>query len=430
MSGSTNTHAKLAPSGASCWTTCTASVRHVELNQHRIPEERDSVFSLEGTQAHDYAEEVLTGEKLISDLPEDFQEAVKVYTDECQRIQALHPDYEIFVEEKAPLWYSPDDNGTVDFAAVGNNHVFIRDLKHGAGVFVKVEGNKQLAIYAKSLVVSLEDDGFYEFEPDAIIDIGIAQPRHHVGDPVRNWVITLADLNDFCKDIEDAVELIASGDTVYAPSEDACRWCDVRLFCEARNAELTVGMPETPTGIDFLAALPKLDQRGEVPKHNKKTIPERLDASFGRAMNDSDLLEIYKRKKGLQALLKDVDDYFLERGLAGDPVEGTKMVMGNEGNRKWVDETAAETFLANQKVCKADRSKSVLISLAQAEKLPELKDKLNPKSDLFSTRFANRFKALTHRAPGREVIALEDDKRPSVSVALDALPELDDDDLV
>ena len=56
------------------------------------------------------------------------------------------------VEERVPLFYRPQDGGTVDFAAISQERVQILDLKYGKGVIVEAEENKQLAIYAKSLI--------------------------------------------------------------------------------------------------------------------------------------------------------------------------------------------------------------------------------------------------------------------------------------
>jgi hypothetical protein len=424
---------------------CTASVRHVELNQHRIPERNDSVYSLEGTEAHDYCEQILNEEKTLEDIPEEFRDPVKVYLDECNRIQEENPELEAFIEEAVPLWYSepkppvdefgveiPDvpksewhqDTGTVDFAAVGEDKVFVRDLKYGAGVYVAVEGNSQQAIYAMSLVADLEKLGYYTFAPDTMVDIGIVQPRHHLGEPVRSWVLSLADLRDFCEDIENTVKDIHDGKVKFAPSDSACQWCDVRLFCNARNAELTKGMPEDPTGIDFLAALPTMDNRGDVPAHNKLPIEERIEVSFDREMTDEDLVQIYQRRKGLTTLLKDVEDYLTEKAMSGTPVEGTKLVMGREGNRVWADEAKGETFLANQHIAKADRTVAKLVSITQAEKL--LGDKLNEKSPDYAPRTASRLKELTFRSPAQKVLAPESDKREAVDSGLESLPQLDD----
>jgi hypothetical protein len=424
---------------------CTASIRHVELNTHRIPKRNDTVFSLEGTEAHDYSEEILNLEKTLEDIPEDFRTPVGVYVDECNRIQEENPDMEVFIEEAVPLWYAEppevvdedgasfapprfgkQPTGTVDFAAVGDDKVFVRDLKYGAGVYVKVEGNTQQAIYAMSLVVDLEKQGFYTFAPDTEIDIGIVQPRHHLGEPVRNWVITLADLKDFCEDIENTVEDIREGVVEFAPGDDTCQWCDVRLFCEARNAEITKGMPGEGSGIDFLSALPKLDKRGEVPTHNKKETNVRVEEiTAPHCISEADLVRIYERKKGITTLLKDIEDYLTEQALAGTPVDGTKLVMGREGNRAWIDAEKGDKFLAGQKISKADRTKSVLITLTQAEKL--LGDALNPKSPDYKPRTASRMKELTFRSPAQKVLATEDDKRDAVTSGLEALPTLEGD---
>jgi hypothetical protein len=99
--------------------------------------------------------------------------------------------------------------------------------------------------------------------------------------------------------------------------------------------------------------------------------------------------------------------------------------MGREGNRAWVDTDKADKFLANQKIPKADRTVSVLVSLTVATKL--LGDKLNEKSPEYAPRTASRMKELTFRSPAQKVLATEDDKRDAVSSGLEALPALEGD---
>ena len=162
--------------------------------------DKGSVYADEGTQAHDWAEKVLSGRILIDEVPEDFRPHVAFYVNHCESL--LKPGFTRYVESKVPLFYSPQDNGTMDFAAVSDDVVRVRDYKHGAGVLVDAVDNPQLAIYALSLIRDLHGSMLYEFHPATLVDIGIVQPRHHADNPIRLWVISLADLEKFCEEIE------------------------------------------------------------------------------------------------------------------------------------------------------------------------------------------------------------------------------------
>lgn len=393
MSGSTNTHSKLSPSGAKRWSHCTASNEYLEQNAHRIPEERESPYAAEGTRAHDYAEAVLLGKLQLEDVPSDFRPYIKVYVDECKS-HATAGGIE-YVEAKVPLFYRPEDTGTVDFAYITEDAIFIIDLKYGAGVAVDAEENDQLAIYARSLVDDL--DMFYDFKGETKVSIRIVQPRHHGKDPVSIWDITVAELRDYTTRIGEVAEAIQNGgETMFAPSEDACRWCPAKGFCTARLEKA-------------LEALPAFDLEDEAPY--------KVDA---KAFTDEHLVKLYKQSKYINKVLSDVADYLEDRALAGDPAAGTKVVAGREGNRAWVDELAAERFLANKGLKQSERLNMTVISPAAAEKLLDeaLKVKRTKKS----------FESLITRSQGKLTLALAEDKRPAVMVGLDALDELDNEE--
>ena len=125
-------HSKLAPSSASRWTVCTASPAFIEANQDRIPKDNGSAYADEGTLAHDWAKKILLGESEITDLPEDLVEPVGFYLNHCRRIEESNGGTK-FVERQVPLFYRPQDNGTVDFALLTAKALRFRDYKHGEG---------------------------------------------------------------------------------------------------------------------------------------------------------------------------------------------------------------------------------------------------------------------------------------------------------
>ena len=375
LSGSHNAHARLAPSASKQWTKCTASLAYIEANRHRVPEDTGSRYAEEGTKAHDYAAAVLTGKMAPSEIPDgaesrdpdfpdsDFRTPVTAYVEHCLALvpEGKKPEVEVSV----PLFYQPEQSGTCDFAMVAQDRVVVRDYKHGVGVLVRSEENTQLAIYTLSLV--RDYDLLYNFGPDTGIDMAVFQPRHHEGAEQAPWVTTLADLEAFCKDIEyraiqartavDRVQeklncggrdftakeiLEAAPGAKFAPGEgddSPCRWCDARGFCDARAAHCIEPMaPFVRDPVEFISAMPSEDDpEGATPE-------ERLLTTLDGPLSDETLVGFYRSWGRLKAFFSDVADYLAQRAEEGRPAQGTKLVLGREGNREWADEDAAETF--------------------------------------------------------------------------------------
>ncbi len=484
-SGSDNEHARLSPSSADRWTRCSGSIllesqnpdkllmlaadkvrklipyleslppQEIKEHEHRAmklamdlyngktqlgflkPQDRQdilrsegSVASRSGVRAHDFAEAILNGRMTKDELPDEFRHSVGGYVDHCL---AIVPEGETpLVEAKVPLWYSPTENGTVDFAVVTSDRVIIRDYKNGAGKLVRHTENLQLGVYALSLVKDHEESGLISFEPDTLIDIRAYQPNHHEAADLEPWLITLKDLEDFCRPIEESVEKIRAGEFEFNPSEEACCFCSLRGSCEARAAHLTqmLDNPDTGnSGLDLLALLPDDDEIPDMTKKEFKAAPvaERLTSRVefatmghtGTALDDETLVALWNKRSEIGKFLDDVDEYLSARVLSGEKVEGLKICLGREGNREWTNEEAADTFLKGQKLKEDERYNFKLKSPTQIELL--LKEKLET-----STRTANRFKELVSRSAPKRVIAPLDDKRPEVSLAVDLLPDDDD----
>jgi hypothetical protein len=407
MSGSSNAHARLSPSSSKRWLSCTASTSYIRDNAERIPPERESPYAAEGTLAHDYAEAVLNGTLDIEEVPEDFRPHIRLYVDHCRA--AAGTESEVMVEVRVPLFYSPQETGTADFVAIRPDRIIVRDKKYGQGVPVEAEDNTQLAIYAWSVIDDLTKTGLYSFPPDFVVDIGIVQPRYRGKDPVRIWETTVAELAELALHIAQVADLIAVGEGLrFAPSEDACRWCPAKAICPARAAD---AFPE-PEGIDMtaaLAALPDLDK-----DEKKLGAEDRIAVRFGSAVSDEVMVAIHSRSRAIRAWLDDIEEHLTERALLGDPAPGTKLVQGRAGNRKWLDEGAAEALLKRH-LKTEERYTRKLISPTQAEEVLNLAER--------NRNFRVKFEDLVGRSEGRPVLALESDKRPAVSTssALDAL---------
>lgn len=419
-SGSHNTHSRLSPSSAKQWLNCTASIGYVKSLESRLPADNSTDYSREGTLAHDYAADVLLGKTTVLELPEDFRPHIETYVSHCHEVTpegAL-----VLVEQRVPLFYMPEENGTTDFMAITEDRVVVRDLKYGAGVLVYAEDNEQLAIYALSAIRSLQDDGLFLFHPATQVSIAPVQPRHREAQGVEPWELTLADLEAFCEPIQKTADLIRSNEGLqFVPGEDTCRWCRAKAVCTSRARALSEAF-EAPhiEGIDLLSLLPDLTK-----DEKKLSVEERISTALGAAdpdvldaLDDETLVKMYAATKGIASFLDDVAEYLKTKADQGQPVEGTKLVMGREGNRAWSDEETADAWLKNQGLKQEDRYDQKLKSPTKIEEA--LKEKLAT-----VTRTRKRFDELVSRSAAKPVLALASDKRPAVESLVALLPDVE-----
>lgn len=467
MSGSHNTHARKAPSDSHRWTTCTSALAYERMFALATAgsldrDEKDelnvllgrfgvsfaeaahsgyiadtgSSYANEGTEAHDWAEKVLLNQVKLMELPEKFRDPVGIYVQECRRLAQESEGFEPFIEAQVPLFYNTADTGTMDFGIASSKKVAVRDYKHGAGQFVDVEENSQLAIYAYSFMLWLEDEGYYTFDPDTEVEIGIVQPRHHQGPPVRIWTLSYHDLKLFCDNIQRIHDIVDSGEGCEFAPGSACKWCGVKAFCAARLKSLTEGLPTLEGGneADFLADMPYFDDRGSESAFQRKYAdPEERISKYAEdygIIPVARMVAIYKARKGIAAFIKDVEKHLTNLALSGTPAPGTKLVMGREGNTAWIDEAGADELLQYAGIPEESRHVTKLVSVTQAKEL--LGDRINDKkkkNPLFDPQIFENWSNVIGRSPGKKTLALENDKRPAVESSIDDMPEFDDEDM-
>lgn len=376
-------HASLSPSSSSRWLNCVGSLRVIdEAFPDGVPDQ-SSVYSIEGSIAHDAAEEAATKRLgLINtassswrlkvsdrdDIPEMEQHA-EFYAETLDMILKSHPsDHKpiVLLEQKVDtgiegIW------GTSDAILLVAGHLYVVDYKYGMGVQVASKENTQMMLYALGALNTIEEvfgDMFGEIEH---IHMVIVQPR--TATPVSESETSRAELEQWAKDtvIPRAEQALArEGDVV--PSEEACRWCPAAGVCATR-AEAVIHE-------DF------------------GTPPETL--------SPEELSEHLENISEIEKWCKDVREYSLQKMYEyGEEIPGFKSVLRN-GRRTIKDQQGAIQALVDAGYPKEK------ISRVQTETLSKLEKTTGGPEEL-----QNVLGKLLFVSEGKPAIAKAEDSSPS-----------------
>jgi hypothetical protein len=371
-------HSKLPPSSASRWSVCTASVEFIAANAKSLPVQ-DWTLADEGSRAHEAARVMLTasGEPIFDN--EEMKKHVFAYVRFCEML--TEPDDRVLTEYRVPLFYLPSERGTVDRAHFNSKRIYIADLKYGVGVSVEARNNKQLAIYAESLIRVQEQ--IEDIPDDMLVTLAIFQPRDRNNpEPVRLWVLTRGELREFTRKIFVAANtILCDGSPQFVPGPH----CD-KSFCPARGickAYATQG----------LAAI----NADEAP----------VDVVLDRAMTVLPSLTREQRQRviaGKSAMIKwleEVENQEVAELMQGAPSQQFKLVEGKT-NRQWADPDKATKELLNHLTHDQiyPPIPAEIISPAQAEKLVKDKAVITP---------------LVTKPPGKPTLVPITDKRTALS---------------
>ncbi len=221
-------HAHASPSSSEQWLNCPASV-----TQARGRQRKATVYTREGSAAHQLAERILTartkGKNLSGvrsiliegeDVPvtEEMVDAVDTYVSYVLGLKGAKLFETVVKVETADdleaLW------GTADTIVikVPRREVEIVDFKYGQGVFVPAD-TPQFRIYAIGVLDYLGP--FVEIDK---VRLTVVQPR--AGDtPIRSSIIPVGELVQWQKDVlVPALRRLKAGDATEKPG-DHCRWC-------------------------------------------------------------------------------------------------------------------------------------------------------------------------------------------------------------
>ncbi len=382
-------HALLSASGAHRWLECTPSAQ-LEL---QFPQST-SEYAEEGTAAHELCE--LTARYWLGEISEaeyenqrDELAKGKYYNAEMQECAN---DYAKFVAEKTAAAretcedaftalevrvdfskYVKDGFGTGDCIIVSDNVLEIIDFKYGKGVRVEAAGNPQMKLYA--LGAYLEYNTLFDIDS---VRMTIFQPR--LSGVQSSDEITVKELLEWAeKYVKPRAKLAYKGEGEFAPSEEVCKFCRAKAQCKARADKNLKLFDEAP---DILLLTPE------------------------------DAGKILEQAGDIQSWLADLESLVSSTLLAGQPVEGWKMVEGRS-NRRFTDELKV---VAAMKAAGYDESllyERKLITLTQMEK------------DFGKKAVAETLGELIVKPQGKPTLAPAKDKRPEFRSEEQLLAEFD-----
>jgi len=382
-------HALLSASGAHRWLECTPSAQ-LEL---QFPQST-SEYAEEGTAAHELCE--LTARYWLGEISEaeyenqrDELAKGKYYNAEMQECAN---DYAKFVAEKTAAAretcedaftalevrvdfskYVKDGFGTGDCIIVSDNVLEIIDFKYGKGVRVEAAGNPQMKLYA--LGAYLEYNTLFDIDS---VRMTIFQPR--LSGVQSSDEITVKELLEWAeKYVKPRAKLAYKGEGEFAPSEEVCKFCRAKAQCKARADKNLELFDEAP---DVLLLTPE------------------------------DAGKILEQAGDIQSWLADLESLVSSTLLAGQPVEGWKMVEGRS-NRRFTDELKV---VAAMKAAGYDESllyERKLITLTQMEK------------DFGKKAVAETLGELIVKPQGKPTLAPAKDKRPEFRLEEQLLAEFD-----
>ena len=382
-------HALLSASGAHRWLECTPSAQ-LEL---QFPQST-SEYAEEGTAAHELCE--LTARYWLGEIREaeyenqrDELAKGKYYNAEMQECAN---DYAKFVAEKTAAAretcedaftalevrvdfskYVKDGFGTGDCIIVSDNVLEIIDFKYGKGVRVEAAGNPQMKLYA--LGAYLEYNTLFDIDS---VRMTIFQPR--LSGVQSSDEITVKELLEWAeKYVKPRAKLAYKGEGEFAPSEEVCKFCRAKAQCKARADKNLKLFDEAP---DVLLLTPE------------------------------DAGKILEQAGDIQSWLADLESLVSSTLLAGQHVEGWKMVEGRS-NRRFADELKVVDAMKAAGYDESLLYERKLITLTQMEK------------DFGKKAVAETLGELIVKPQGKPTLAPAKNKRPEFRPEEQLLAEFD-----
>lgn len=364
-------HSKLlSPSSMARILACPGSVKASE----NIPD-RDTSFSLEGTDAHELAsvrvhqalgEKIDFNPKILSfysvEMEDYISEYVSYFLEKLEEVKKHCKDPIVLIEQRVA---APDIDeslhGTTDISIIADKKLTIIDLKYGKGNPVVAENNEQEMSYA---VCCLETFGhLYDVEN---VELCIYQPRLS---NVSEWNLSVTDLYNWVDSVlKPGIKKVRDGVEEFHPSKH-CSFCKAKPLCKALR-----------------------DKNMELAKHEFR--PPFL-------MDDSEVEDVLDKAENLINWINSVKDFALEHAITGTRYEKYKLVEGRS-TRKFTDEFEVAKVI---KGAGYNPYESKLLTLTAMQAM------------LGKTKFEELLKNLIIKQNGKLTLVSRTDKRPEVTSA-------------
>lgn len=389
-------HALCSPSSADRWYYCTGSVA---LEEGEPDTESDAAS--EGTHAHDLAAQwLITGMAPPVLLPDtEMHAALRLYVEFVHKRRDMHKEMgaavETLIEQKLPLEDVTGERnatGTADTVLIARyaDHAELEviDLKYGRGVEVS-DDTLQLPIYGLGALAkySLMDDF-------TLIHTTVAQPR--MRSEFNTTTYEIAQLNEIGAKVftraQEALGILIDGVATatghLTVTEKGCRFCKAQYKCPAKGKQIHDTV------------------YGELQAIEDPEIMAIAEDNFtGPPADFAKLLPLFMmRVPEIEAWCKYVRAKVEQLLLAGQPVEGFKLVQGRMGARQWI---SSDSVLPVLKYGQVPRE------LAMTP--PELRSPADLEKKL-KTTYPTVWESIQEfivQAPGKPSVAPESDKRPA-----------------
>ena len=213
-------HAVFPPSSSGKWLKCEGYYHATK----DLPSTPSGKTAQRGTAAHDLMEQCMLQSKHPEELSNDVEliDWVGYVLDYVNAYKATHPKVQFFPETYMPWLHV--SGGTLDVFGIDPKEIVIADLKTGHWP-VEIVNNTQLLTYAIAARKHVGKKSTYR--------LAIIQPNgfHHAG-PIREWIITDKDLNEYEDKATSAiVKNLVGGERI---AGEHCKWCKAQALCEAR----------------------------------------------------------------------------------------------------------------------------------------------------------------------------------------------------
>lgn len=340
-------HSLLGASGASRWLNCPGSFH---LSQ-RVRPSRPSIYAATGTIAHELIEEASKRDFTLSradylsgayevdgvevTVDDDMLNAIEVMLEYARKRIIGQPSRlfkaEVRVYPPLPITPPVDVFGSLDLMIVDTRERWLEiiDYKHGAGVEVEVADNAQLLFYAAGAYAALKKDA-PGLKLEKII-LTVVQPRLPGQPPVKQWEISLLDLEFWIADVlVPGIEATLDPDAKFNPGKH-CRFCPGTASCPALLAKAQAAAKD-----EFLEPM-----------------------TLGAQLDLAETLQLWIDKTQAEGKA---------RIEGGERVDGWRLVP-TRATRKWVDENKVLALATQRGLLTDVLMKRELLSPAQMEKV-------------------------------------------------------------